>query len=86
MNIAVVGAGYWGENLVRVFRQLGVLHTVVDSQPTRIQQLMEKYPGFRPTSSPDSVLKDPEIDQRSLAMNGEPVHLEHRRSLEVAYV
>jgi UDP-2-acetamido-3-amino-2,3-dideoxy-glucuronate N-acetyltransferase len=62
MKIAVVGAGYWGENLVRVFRQLGVLRTVFDSQPARLQQLVEKYPGFRPETSLDAVLKDPEID------------------------
>jgi UDP-2-acetamido-3-amino-2,3-dideoxy-glucuronate N-acetyltransferase len=29
-NVAVVGCGYWGKNLVRVFNKLGVLHTVCD--------------------------------------------------------
>jgi len=29
-NIAVIGAGYWGKNLVRNFAQLGGLHTVCD--------------------------------------------------------
>jgi UDP-2-acetamido-3-amino-2,3-dideoxy-glucuronate N-acetyltransferase len=32
-NIAVVGSGYWGENLVRNFNELGTLHTVCDSNP-----------------------------------------------------
>ena len=33
-NIAVIGAGYWGKNLVRNFYQLGVLKTICDgSQP-----------------------------------------------------
>jgi len=27
-NIAVIGAGYWGKNLVRNFHQLGVLKTI----------------------------------------------------------
>ncbi len=29
-NIAVVGAGYWGKNLVRVFYELGALNTICD--------------------------------------------------------
>ena len=28
-NVAVVGSGYWGKNLVRNFNELGVLHTVI---------------------------------------------------------
>ncbi len=30
-NIAVVGAGYWGKNLVRVFYELGALNTICDT-------------------------------------------------------
>ncbi len=30
-NIAVVGAGYWGKNLVRDFHELGALHTICDA-------------------------------------------------------
>ena len=62
MKIAVVGAGYWGENLVRVFRQLGVLYTVFDAQPARLRQLSEKYPGFRAEASLDAVIQNPTID------------------------
>jgi len=29
-NIALIGAGYWGKNLVRNFHQLGVLKTICD--------------------------------------------------------
>ena len=29
-NIAVIGAGYWGKNLVRNFHQLGVLKTICE--------------------------------------------------------
>jgi UDP-2-acetamido-3-amino-2,3-dideoxy-glucuronate N-acetyltransferase len=30
-NIAVIGTGYWGKNLVRNFHALDALHTVCDS-------------------------------------------------------
>ncbi len=26
INVAVIGSGYWGKNLVRNFNELGVLH------------------------------------------------------------
>jgi UDP-2-acetamido-3-amino-2,3-dideoxy-glucuronate N-acetyltransferase len=29
-HIALIGAGYWGKNLVRNFHQLGVLKTICD--------------------------------------------------------
>ena len=32
-NVAVVGNGYWGKNLVRNFFELGALHTVCDGNP-----------------------------------------------------
>lgn len=37
-NIAVVGAGYWGKNLVRNFRKLGALHTICDTDESLLQE------------------------------------------------
>ncbi len=62
MKIAVVGAGYWGENLVRVFHELGVLDQVCDVRPGRLQQLAAKYPGMRIQNDLDAVLNDTGID------------------------
>ena len=61
MKIAVVGAGYWGENLVRVFHQLAALDRVCDSQRSRLEQLAAKYPGIRIESSFDIILSDPSV-------------------------
>ncbi len=36
-NIAVVGTGYWGKNLVRNFFNLGALHTVCDVNPDTLK-------------------------------------------------
>lgn len=38
MNICVIGLGYWGPNLLRVFNQLGVLKGGFDRDPSRIQK------------------------------------------------
>ncbi len=41
INVAVIGAGYWGKNLVRNFHQLGALKAVCDAD-SKIQKQMAK--------------------------------------------
>jgi len=36
MNVAVIGGGYWGVNLIRIFHRLGVLGCICDFKPERI--------------------------------------------------
>ncbi len=38
-HIAVIGCGYWGKNLVRVFSELKALHTVCDADTARFETL-----------------------------------------------
>jgi UDP-2-acetamido-3-amino-2,3-dideoxy-glucuronate N-acetyltransferase len=61
MRIAVVGAGYWGVNLVRVFHQLGALEAICDFSGERLARLADQYPDVRMVSSYDAVLEDPAI-------------------------
>ncbi|MCD6133709.1 MAG: Gfo/Idh/MocA family oxidoreductase [Deltaproteobacteria bacterium] len=56
MKVAVVGAGYWGENLVRVFYELGALEMICDIDKNRINQLRRVYPSVFFTSRFDDVL------------------------------
>jgi UDP-2-acetamido-3-amino-2,3-dideoxy-glucuronate N-acetyltransferase len=45
-KVAVIGAGYWGKNLVRNFYQLGVLKTICDgAQPIR-EEMAKTYPSY----------------------------------------
>jgi UDP-2-acetamido-3-amino-2,3-dideoxy-glucuronate N-acetyltransferase len=62
MNLAVVGAGYWGVNLVRLYRELGVLDRICDFDPSRLTKLREKYPDVRMETSYSAILQDPGID------------------------
>jgi UDP-2-acetamido-3-amino-2,3-dideoxy-glucuronate N-acetyltransferase len=71
MRIAVVGAGYWGANLIRVFHQLGVLHSICDFNATRLQQVAAQYPGVRADLSYDALLNDAEIDAVVIATPAE---------------
>ncbi len=60
-NIAVIGAGYWGKNLVRNFHQLGVLKTICDgAQPIR-EEMSKTYPDVFITANVSDVLKDNDI-------------------------
>ena len=57
-NIAVVGAGYWGKNLVRNFAELGALHTICDANPTALKAAASRYPDAATQSDYRRVLDD----------------------------
>ena len=61
LNIAVVGCGYWGKNLVRVFSELGVLHCVCDTDVSRQEAIA--YQGVPPvfTDKLEDVLGNSDI-------------------------
>ena len=60
-NIAVIGAGYWGKNLVRNFHQIGVLKTICDgAQPIR-EKMGKAYPDVSITASVSDVFRDNDI-------------------------
>jgi len=60
-NIAVIGAGAWGKNLVRNFSELGVLKTICDSDMEIIKACKVQYPNIHSTHSYEEVLNDPDI-------------------------
>ena len=61
-RIACLGAGYWGKNLVRNFRDLEALAAVVELDAERRRELTALYPEVPVLASPDEILADPEID------------------------
>ncbi len=61
-NIAVIGAGAWGKNLVRNFYELNALRTVCDTRRETVKAHREKYPDINFTSSYEVVLGDSDID------------------------
>ena len=64
INIAVIGYGYWGPNLVRNFQEAGNTRVVAccDRSPERLRQLKAKHPSIETFSEYDDVLKNPQID------------------------
>lgn len=60
-NIAVIGTGYWGKNLVRNFYTLNALHTVCDVNPETLQSFCAQYPGVNGAISFADVLAISEV-------------------------
>jgi UDP-2-acetamido-3-amino-2,3-dideoxy-glucuronate N-acetyltransferase len=81
MRIAVVGAGYWGANLVRVFHNLGALYQICDFSKTRLRQLADSYPDVKMTSSYEDVIDDPAVDAVVIATPAEMHYSMARKAL-----
>ncbi len=65
-NIAVIGCGYWGKNLVRNFYELGALRWICDVREETLQDLAAKYPA-QTTSTVEEVLADPAVEAVAIA-------------------
>jgi UDP-2-acetamido-3-amino-2,3-dideoxy-glucuronate N-acetyltransferase len=59
--IAVVGAGYWGKNLVRNYYELGVLHSICDSAASALREYAAEYPGVLACEDYGSLLNRDEV-------------------------
>jgi predicted dehydrogenase len=64
IEIAVVGAGHWGPNLIRNFDNppASTVRAVVDRDPDRLEQVRARFPRARVTPEIDGVLADPALD------------------------
>jgi UDP-2-acetamido-3-amino-2,3-dideoxy-glucuronate N-acetyltransferase len=81
MGIAVVGAGYWGINLIRVFSELGELVSICDFSLARLEHLAVKFPGVKLCNSLDGVLDDPLVDAVVIATPAECHYAMARKAL-----
>ena len=62
ISVAVVGCGYWGQNLVRNFHQLGRLRVICDVDRNRLEQLQSTYEGVEICDSYDEVFARQDIE------------------------
>lgn len=64
INVAIIGYGYWGPNLVRNFSlvQQCKVHTVVDARDERLALVAKNYPLVHLTKDVSDVFSNPEID------------------------
>ncbi len=64
MNVAQIGVGYWGPNLLRnlVANERCTVKTVVDLSENRRRYVQGLYPAVQVTDELDQVFHDPEIE------------------------
>ena len=69
INLAVVGYGYWGPNIVRnaMERHELALWGLCEMNPERAAKFATRYPGVRTCASFEEVLDDPIVDAVSIA-------------------
>jgi UDP-2-acetamido-3-amino-2,3-dideoxy-glucuronate N-acetyltransferase len=60
-KVGVVGCGYWGKNLVRVFSELGSLAAIYDSDQSRLAELKESF-GVIAAETYEDLLANAEIE------------------------
>lgn len=71
MKLGLIGGGYWGQNLIRDFNSLGVLHTICEVNENLIVQYKNKYPTVITTKSWDDVLNNNEITAVCISLPAE---------------
>jgi len=59
--IGIIGCGYWGKNLVRVFNELGVLKSICDNNKDVLEDKKSQYPSLSVTDNFSDILNDNEI-------------------------
>jgi len=69
VNIAVIGYGYWGPNLVRNFAETPGLNLVAvsDLDPNKLAIVSKRYPAVRTTTRYEDLLEDSRIDAIAIA-------------------
>ncbi|KAA3646304.1 MAG: gfo/Idh/MocA family oxidoreductase [Chloroflexi bacterium] len=64
LNIAVIGYGYWGPNIVRNFVEAPGANVlaVCDQDEARLEQAQSRYPGITTTMNPEDLINNDAID------------------------
>ena len=62
-NVAIVGCGYWGPNLIRNFNSLenSTVRAICDMSESRLAHMNTLYPAAETTTDFDVLINDPEI-------------------------
>lgn len=61
-RIAVIGAGFWGKNLVRTFSTLGALETICDINGDLLKEYGAQYPEAKRATDAQAIFQDKRIE------------------------
>lgn len=66
-GIAVVGSGAWGQNHVRVWKEMGHLRVVCDLDASRLKMIADMHPGLETSTDFDGILERTDVQGLVLA-------------------
>jgi predicted dehydrogenase len=81
-GVALIGAGAWGRNYIRVLAGAGVLRSVCDPKPEAQAEASRIQPGVKVDTDIAAVLADPEISGVVIATDARSHHTVARAALE----
>ncbi len=84
VNLAVIGAGYWGPNLIRNFAQLPgcELKAIADLEKENLKKISNSYPSAKKTSQTSEVFRSQEINAVAIATTAETHYELAKEALE----
>ncbi len=64
IKVGVIGAGYWGPNLIRTLREIDAVYLgcVADTLPGRREFIEKRFPGIKTTPEASAILSDKDIE------------------------
>lgn len=66
-TIALIGAGYWGKNILRNLYEMGFLHSVCETNPQLVKDFKQLFPDTEYLDSVEEVLRNPAIKAVAIA-------------------
>jgi predicted dehydrogenase len=84
ISVGVVGAGYWGPNLVRNFWEIPDTRVVMccDVRQERLSFISKRYPSIKLTTDYDDLLNNPDINAIAVATNAATHYELSKKALE----
>ncbi|WP_319541320.1 Gfo/Idh/MocA family oxidoreductase [uncultured Pseudodesulfovibrio sp.] len=82
-RLALIGAGYWGKNLIRNFHGLGCLDLICDRSAEHLALFQKQYPGLEACQTLREVLERDDIDAVAISTPAE-FHFEQAREVLLA--
>jgi UDP-2-acetamido-3-amino-2,3-dideoxy-glucuronate N-acetyltransferase len=66
-DLALVGGGYWGKNLVRNFHALDALYAICDAEPATLAMFDNEYSLVKKTTDFHAILRDQHVRKVAIA-------------------
>lgn len=84
ISVGVIGAGYWGPNLVRNFWEINDTEVKMccDTRPERLQFIRKRFPSVNVSTDYNEMLNDPSIDAIAVATHAASHYELTKKALE----